>query len=273
MLLLGLLALILVFADFHFHKLETVRSAALAVATPFYWLAAVPGRVFDWGEHTLVSRSTLLEENAQLRSEALVLKGRLQKMAALVAENGRLRSLLNSVALLDSDDVMVAEIIGESPVVNRQELVIDKGSDVGVFVGQPVIDADGLMGQVIEVSPVSARVLLITDATHALPVQINRNGVRAIAEGTGRYDQLELRHVAPTTDIQVGDLLVSSGLGQRFPVGYPVAKVTAVIHDPGKSFLEVKAEPMARLTRSRHVLLVFNKPQIDQLKKHLPHAR
>ena len=166
--------------------------------------------------------------------------------------------MLNSSALLQ-DDVLVAELIGVSPDPARHLVVLDKGEADGVFTGQPLIDANGLMGQVVEAAANSARVLLITDATHAIPVQVNRNGVRAIAEGVGRLDRLELRHVASTEDIEVGDLLVSSGLGGRFPEGYPVASVTEVIVDPGQPFARVIAEPKAALNRSRHVLLVFTR--------------
>ena len=227
-----------------------------AVTYPFYWLADLPAKVSDWGDENVVSRSSLLEDNRRMRAEALLLEAQVQQMAALRAENVRLRALLNSSALLQ-DDVLVAELKGVSPDPARHLVVLDKGAEAGVYVGQPLIDANGLMGQVVEVSPGSSRVLLVTDASHAIPVQINRNGVRAIAEGVGRLDRLELRHVASTEDIAVGDLLVSSGLGGRFPEGYPVATVTEVIVDPGQAFARVRAEPSAALNRSRHVLLVF----------------
>jgi rod shape-determining protein MreC len=137
-------------------------------------------------------------------------------------------------------------------------LLIDKGEKDGVFLGQPVLDARGLMGQVVEVMPYSARVLLLTDTTHSIPVQVNRNGLRAIASGTGNPERLELRHVADTADIKEGDLLISSGLGQRFPAGYPVATVKEVIHDTGQPFAIIRAEPTSALNRSRYVLLVFS---------------
>ena len=251
-----MVAAALIMADLRLNGLSAVRSVAAAATFPVYWLADLPSRLGDWGEETLVTRSTLLDDNARLRAEALLLEAQVQQMAAMRAENLRLRALLNSSAILQ-DDVLVAELIGISPDPSRHLLVLDKGSAEGVFVGQPLIDADGLMGQVVEVSPNSARVLLITDATHAIPVQVNRNGVRAIAEGIGRLDSLQLRHVATTEDIAVGDLLVSSGLGGRFPEGYPVATVTEVVIDPGQSFARVSAEPSAALNRSRHVLLVF----------------
>jgi len=202
------------------------------------------------------SRSQLLEENARLRRENLVLQGRSHQMASLQAENVRLRALLNSSAML-RDDVLVAELIGVSPDPMRHLLVLNKGEQDGVFVGQPLIDADGLLGQIVEVSSISSRAMLITDATHSIPVQVNRNGVRAIAEGTGVLGMLEVHHVAATTDIREGDLLVTSGLGGRFPVGYPVAVVSEVERDPGQPFARILARPTAALDRSRHVLLVF----------------
>jgi rod shape-determining protein MreC len=257
------LALVLISADLRFNQMAASRSVLSAVALPFYWLTDLPTRAFDWGRETLVGRSTLLQENQRMRAETLHLKTQVLQMAALRAENIRLRALLNSSALLQ-DDVLVAELIGVSPDPSRQFIVLNKGSADNVFVGQPLIDANGLMGQVIEAAPNSARVLLITDASHAIPVQVNRSGVRAIAEGVGRLDQLELRHVASTDDIQVGDLLVSSGLGGRFPEGYPVATVTELDIDPGQPFARVRAAPNAALNRSRHVLLVFTRDSDEQ---------
>lgn len=253
---LSVLSIALVLADHRFDILDKVRSALMGMTTPIYWVADIPARLRYWGDETLISRESLLEENSELRARSLVLQAKLQKMATLATENVRLRELLNSTALLQ-DNVLVAEIIGISPEPLSHHVTINKGSDDKVYVGQPVIDAYGLFGQVVEVSPISARVLLITDATHAIPVQVNRNGVRVIAEGVGLPHRLELRHVAATTDIQEQDILISSGLGGRFPPGYPVATVTEVIHDPGKPFASVTAVPNAHLDRSRHVLLVF----------------
>jgi rod shape-determining protein MreC len=251
-----LLAFALISADIRFNKMAATRATLSAAVFPFYWVSDLPSRLGNWGKQNLVSRSSLLRENERLSAEALLLETRVQQMAALRAENERLRALLNSSALMQ-DDVLVAELIGISPDPARHLVILNKGSSDGVFIGQPLVDAEGLMGQVIEVAANSSRVLLVTDATHAIPVQVNRNGVRAIAEGVGLLDSLELRHVASTEDIEVGDLLVSSGLGGRFPVGYPVAVVTEVLRDPGQTFARVKAAPSAALNRSRHVLLVF----------------
>jgi rod shape-determining protein MreC len=255
--------LCLITVDLRYNSLETTRSTLDTLGAPIYWVADLPLRFRDWGEEQVQSRAQMLEESERLSRENLVLQGRSQQMAALQAENVRLRTLLNSTAML-RDDVLVAELVGVSPDPVRHQLVLNKGSMDAVFVGQPLIDADGLMGQIVEVSPASSRALLITDATHSIPVQVNRNGVRAIAEGTGSLGSLEIRHVSATTDIQIGDLLETSGLGGRFPGGYPVAVVTAIERDPGQMFAHVVAGPSAALDRSRHVLLVFatNNPEM-----------
>lgn len=254
--LAALLLVGLITADLRFNALLTTRSILNMLAVPVYWVADIPASLFSWGDTHVQTRAQLLAANEKLSRENLVLEGRSHQMAALRAENVRLRSLLNSAALLQ-DDVLVAELIGVSPDPMRHQLVLNKGSSAGVYTGQPLIDADGLLGQVVAVSEFSSRVLLITDSTHSIPVQVNRNGVRAIAEGVGALGTLEIRHVAATTDIQNGDLLVTSGLGGRFPAGYPVAVVTRIERDPGQSFATVEAKPSAALDRSRYVLLVF----------------
>jgi rod shape-determining protein MreC len=250
----------LITADLHFNSLDRTRSLLDVVVAPVYWVADIPSKLGEWRQNHLVSRGTLQEENDRLRRENLILEGRTQQMVSLQAENIRLRALLNSSALV-RDDVLVAELIGVSPDPVRQQVVLNKGAGDGVYVGQPLIDADGLMGQVVEVSEFTCRVLLITDATHSIPVQVNRNGVRAIAEGIGSLGALEVHHVSATTDILEGDLLVSSGLGGRFPMGYPVAVVTSVERDPGQTYARIQARPTAALDRSRHVLLVFTADQ------------
>ncbi len=247
----------LIFTSQRLGWVKDLHANLSAIATPFYWVADIPSQIFQWSDDNIRSRKTLISDNKRLVAETLLLKAQVQRLASLEAENVRLRELLNSSAILD-DSVLVAEMVGVSPNPLHHQIIVNKGKEDGLYVGQPVIDALGLMGQIIEVGPLHSRVLLITDATHALPVQINRNGVRSVAEGVGLFHELILQHVAATTDIKVGDLLVSSGLGQRFPVGYPVAVVTEVAIDPGQAFAIVKAKPSAALNRSRHVLLVFS---------------
>lgn len=234
-----------------------MRSYLGNLSAPLYRVVDLPSDMLDWAGEQLRTRSTLQEENASLKAQMLIHERKLQQMAILAAENVRLRELLNSTELI-SDRVLVAELIGVSPDPLIHRVTINKGSRHGVYLGQPLLDADGLMGQVVEVSEYSAQVLLITDGTHALPVQVTRNGVRAVVEGSGDLYRLNLRHLSNTVDIREGDQLVSSGLGQRFPSGYPVAEVVSVHHDPGKPFARVVARPKAQLNRSRHVLLVFS---------------
>lgn len=254
----------LILVSLYTNWLAPVRAQLGVVAAPFYWVTDLPKRIGNWGDEAFASKQALHEENQALKSELLILQRKLQQMAALAAENVRLRRLLGSSDMLQ-DNVLVAELVGVSPNPLSHSVVINKGLSDGVYNGQPVLDAFGLMGQVVEANPHSSRVLLITDTSHALPVQVNRNGVRAIAEGTGHINRLRLRHVSNTTDIREGDLLVSSGLGNRFPVGYPVAEVEQVVRDPGQSFSTVIARPMARLDRSRHLLLVFGREQAEKV--------
>jgi len=242
--------------DARFTALQPLRTQLGLVVEPVYWLGRLPVRLWEGATQELSSRNELAAENEKLKAEQLMMQRRLQKLAALTEQNVRLRELLNSAALVD-DEVLATELIGIDPNPYTHRILIDKGSKDGVQLGQPVLDARGLMGQVVEVLPYSSRVLLLTDTTHSIPVQVNRNGLRAIASGTGNPERLELRHVAETADIKEGDLLVSSGLGQRFPAGYPVATVTEVIHDTGQPFAIVRATPTASLNRTRFMLLVF----------------
>ena len=256
LLLLAVLSAVLMVVDARFSALKQVRAGLGLVLMEFYWVTDMPVRAWNAVSAQFSSHSELLAENEKLKAEALLMQRRLQRLAALTEQNVRLRELLNSAALVD-DEVLVGELIGVDPNPFSHRIIIDKGSRDGVFIGQPVLDARGLMGQVVEVMPYSSRVLLLTDNTHSIPVQVNRNGLRVIATGTGNPESLELRHVADTADVKVGDLLVSSGLGQRFPAGYPVATVKEVIHDSGQPFAIVRAVPTAALNRSRYLLLVF----------------
>ena len=221
-----------------------VRYFLGALTAPVHYIAHLPVDSGQWLTEQAQSRSTLLEENRRLQRKSLILEQKVQRLAVLEAENVRLRELLNSSADLDAN-VLVAEIIGLDADPNRQELVINKGT------GSMVVK-----GQVVEAGPLSSRVLLLTDASHAMSVQVNRNGVRAVLAGTGQVGGLRLLYVPDTADIQEGDLLVSTGLGQRYPRGYPVATVTSVQHQSGAAFAEITARPTARIDRASHVLLV-----------------
>jgi rod shape-determining protein MreC len=236
--------------------MDSVRKVLASISYPLVYIAGIPARSVGWVADTFVSRRQLRQQNEQLRLENLTLHGRLQRMEALEAENMRLRDLLGSSFKL-GDRVLIAELESMDLDPYRQQVMINKGSSSGVFVGQPVLDANAVMGQVIRVTPGSATVLLITDANHALPVQVNRNGLRTVAQGTGLINQLHLPHLPNNADIREGDLLVTSGLGGHFPPGYPVARVTEVRREPAKPFATVIATPSAHLDRTREVLLVW----------------
>ena len=236
--------------------LDPARELGQETVSYLYRLASVPSNLLVTLSDASRSEEALLNQLDRLERENLVLQASLQQMVALRAENTSLRALLNS-APRDRDDVLAAEIIGVSPNPARQLITINQGRKSQVFTGQPVIDADGLLGQVIEVSESSAFVLLISDAGHSVPVQITRNSVRAVAQGTGDLDRLQIRYLSATTDVQIGDQLVTSGLGGRFPMGYPVARVTAVDYGDSDRFATVWAEPAAQLSQTRQALLLF----------------
>ncbi len=244
------------FADHHFTRMEEVRAHLSTVVAPIQRLVAVPSDVLAWGTLALSDQRALVEENRRLREQMLHLSHRVQHMSSLTAENVRLRELLGAAAQMDGAYV-TAELLSLDADPFAHQMVVDRGRRNGVFVGQPVLDASGLVGQVTAVSAYSSRVLMVSDASHALPVQVNRNGLRFVLQGSGQYDSLRVLHVPDTADIRVGDLLVTSGLAGRFPPGYPVARVTQVVHDPGQPFARVNAAPVARLQRSRHFLLIF----------------
>jgi len=236
--------------------LQSTRSLLATVVSPIYIIADSPYRMGREAGRTLATRDSLIAENERLEQQNLKLAERAQQFVALQEENARLRALLGSRQRLGAE-VLVAELVGVVPAPNTFQVEIDKGAADGVFVGQAVIDADGLFGQVVEVAQFTSRVMLLVDASHAVPVQVNRNDIRSIAAGTGRMDRLELEYVPVTADIREGDLLVSSGLGGHFPRGYPVGKVVSVVVDPTQPYAQVTARPLAALDRSRHVLLVY----------------
>ena len=254
-----LLSIALLVLDHRFHHLEQLRSALAFVTYPLHYLADLPFTTSRWLEETTSSRSQLLRNNRELRSQNLRLLAELQKYESLQAENLRLRDLLDSSFKI-GDRVLVAELSSVDLDPYKQQVIINKGAASGAFMGQPVLDAHAVMGQVIHVTPFSSTVLLITDTSHALPVQVLRNGLRTIAVGTGRIDELDLPYLATNSDIVEGDLLVTSGLGGKFPPGYPVATVTRVDRSPDAPFSRVQAKPRAHLDRSREVLLVWTVP-------------
>lgn len=240
---------------------EQLRSALSVVVLPIQYLVNTPVGVANWMGDSLASRGALLSENESLTQRNLLLRAQLAKYEALEAENMRLRELLES-SLKVGERVLVADLIAVELDSASRQVMLNKGSRDGVYIGQPIVDADGIMGQVVHVGPFTSTGMLITDLSHALPVQVNRSGVRAIAMGTGVSDTLELAYVPTNADVKQGDLIVSSGVGGRFPAGYPVGAIDLVEFDPGEPFARITARPSAQLMRSREVLLVW--PEMKQ---------
>jgi rod shape-determining protein MreC len=236
---------------------KPVRSALGYLLYPVHQISSAPSVLADWFGDSAKSQQQLIKDNAELSARNLILGQKIQRLISLETENSELRELLGASERI-GETVIVAELVAVDPDPFSQQIVVNKGLEDNVFIGQPVLDSYGLMGQVIDVLPHSSRVLLIADSNHAIPVQVNRNGVRAIAVGSGKLNELNLVYVPDTADIGEGDLLVSSGLGGRYPRGYPVATVASVEHYPGKAFAVVKVVPSAQLDRSRHMLLVFS---------------
>jgi rod shape-determining protein MreC len=251
-----ILSILLMVMDHRFHQTETLRSTLSMLTYPIQVLAETPSNIGYWIAETLQTRGDLQQSNKRLHQENLTLKAELQLTAALQAENERLRDLLGSAYKI-GNRVLIAELSAMDLDPFRQQIVIDKGGRSGVFEGQAVLDAHAVMGQVIHVNALNATVLLITDVEHALPVQVLRNGLRTIAVGSGRIDQLEMPYLPNNADIRKDDLLVTSGLGGKFPPGYPVARVVEVNRQPGKPFATVLARPLAQLDRTREALLVW----------------
>ncbi|UVW35559.1 rod shape-determining protein MreC [SAR92 clade bacterium H455] len=255
-LVVSLLAVLLMIIDSFTPWLKPAYSAADNFVRPLYWIANIPLRVQEWSANSVTPRSEIESDNLRLTKESLIYHGQLQRMSDLAAENMRLRRLLNATELVQ-DSVLVTEVIGVSANPLRHTLTIDRGTADGVFVGQPLLDAEGLMGQIIGVHKRHSTALLITDSSHALPVQVLRNGLRSIAEGSADYNRLNLKFVSPTADIREGDKLVSSGLGGLYPAGYPVGTVLSIVTKPGDNFLEIDIDPSAEIDRSRHLLLLY----------------
>lgn len=237
-------------------RLAPLRSAAMTAAEPLLWAAEQPARL-----HRFVTFLNLRADEMgaleQLQRTHLRLLARVQRIEALEAENRRLRALLSSTDVLEAR-ALVAEVLAASQDPYQQRLTLNRGSEHGVYRGQAVIDANGVLGQIMRVHPRSASALLVTDPDHGIPVEVNRTGLQTIAVGRGDGQSLSLPYLPGNADIRVDDLLVSSSLGGRFPSGYPVARVKEVRYEPGDSFMEAIALPEARVNQSRQVLLLWN---------------
>ncbi len=235
---------------------QKFRSDLSLVVLPIQYLVNAPIKTVHWIATSITTQQELLADNARLRAHELLLESKLQKLLALERENAQLRELLQSTSHIHiGGRVEVAQLLAVDLDPNLQEIIVDKGEKYRIYVGQPVLDAYGVVGQVVRVGPLTSRVMLITDPKSAIPVQNYRNGIRAIAVGLGNTGKLELINVPDTSDIQKGDLFISSGLGMVYPVGYPVGTVSEINHNPVKRFATITLDPAAHLDQSQQVLM------------------
>jgi len=247
-------------ADHRMQYLDSVRTIISVLVYPIQYLVSFPTSASSWMGDNLQSRESLLDENQKLTSKNLFLEVQMQKYVSLEIENMRLRHLLDASERL-TDRVLTAELLAVDLDPFSHKVLINKGMRHNTYKGQPILDSEGVYGQIVQVLPITSSVMLLTDPGHSLPVQVNRSGLRTIAEGTGSTSKLKLLHIPNNGDIKEGDLLVTSGLGGVFPSGYPVARVTLVKPVSGQAFATVEAEPLAKLDKSREVLLVWKEQE------------
>ncbi len=248
----------LMWLDERRHYLEKVRFGLSAAAYPVQVLVNSPGAAWSWMSESFATRDRLSHENAELRERLRDADLRLMRLSALEQENMRLRNMREATANI-AERVVVAEILRVDLNPFRHRVIINKGAPDGVFAGQPILDARGVFGQITRAGAFTSEAILISDTEHAIPVQVNRNGLRTIAVGIGDLSKLSLPFLPTNADIRAGDLLVTSGLGGVFPSGYPVATVKTLKNEPGQTLAEIIAEPAATLDRDREVLLVWVK--------------
>lgn len=261
MIVLVIASITLMTIDHRWQSLEHVRSLLAGVIYPLQYTIDLPIRLFHWADEALSTQRTLLEKNREYEARHLENRVQLQKLDIIEKENARLRRLLSATSK-KTERLLISEVINVDLDPNRQLILLNKGSSSDVYQGQPIIDAQGIIGQVVHVGLLSSTAILISDASHAIPVQIDRTGLRANAFGTGKMDKLELRYLPHNVDINIGDMLISSGLGGTFPPNYPVATITRIDRPSGEPFATVEAMPLAQLDKSREVLLVWrNKPE------------
>jgi len=247
---------LLIFFDHKMNSFESVRGFLQSMVSPLQYLATAPKQMMNWAAENLVTRRQLITDNEQYKINELAFHEQALQLAIVKRENDRLRALLAS-PLRGEAKKMVAEILAVDSDPYTHQVVINRGANDGVYEGQAVIDDEGIVGQILHVGTTSSRVLLITDVTHAVPVRVSRNGVRLIASGVGVIDILTHNYVPHSTDIRVGDVLVTSGLGGKFPEGYPVAQVTTVLQDESRAFSQIQSQPVAKIDRLRYVLLLW----------------
>ena len=261
------MSIVLMVSDNQREQTSAVRSLLSTLLSPLEYVAALPSNFLTWVDDSMTSSSSLRRQIKELEDEAMILRVQAQSMIALEAENAHLRQLLGSLKR-ERGKRRIAEIMSVDSDLAKHLVTINKGTNDEVYNGQPVLDATGVLGQVVENSLLTSKVLLITDVNHAIPVKILHNGIRAIAKGTGNANQLILEQIPHTTDIQIGDVLVTSGLGQRFPAGFPVAEITSINSDKRQPFATATAKTSADLTRTGLVVLLWpDFPSVESRKE------
>lgn len=238
------------------NRLETFRASLSYIVDPLKYAVDMPSAAIKQASEALGSYASLVKENADLRDEQLVRQSKLLKFEAMEKENVRLRALLENSFKL-GEQVLIAELLSVNTMPYEHILVVNKGTRYGVHEQQPVLDANGVVGQVFRALPLTSEIMLITDPNHAIPVQVNRNGLLTIAVGSGQLNQLNLPFLPSNADVRPGDLLITSGLGGTFPQGYPVAVVDEFTSQPNKPFANVTATPKSLLDRNRELMIVW----------------
>jgi rod shape-determining protein MreC len=254
--LYSMVAIGLMILDRHYHQLTGIRRVLSVVVYPLEVAVASPFEGWDWLHESFATRDALRADKARLEEELRMAHFRLQRFDAMENEVRKLRALRENAAGV-SQKFIVGDVMNIDLDAFRARIVVDKGARDGVFVGQAVLDDGGVFGQVARVSELTCEVILVSDPTHATPVQVNRNGLRTVAVGSGDPNHLKLPYVSTAADIVKGDLLVTSGLGGIFPAGYPVGTVVDVHRDPAASLADVDVQPAAALDRSRQLLFIW----------------
>ena len=262
--LYSLLALALIIVDKRYDHLGKIRRMLSVVAYPVQVAVASPFEGWHWFRDSVTTRDALRADKTKLEAELRVAQFRLQRYEALEAETQRLRALRDNTASV-TERFLIGEVMNVDLDAFRERVLVDKGAGDGIYVGQAVLDSGGVFGQVARVGQLTSEVILVSDAAHAIPVQINRNGLRTVAVGTGDTNRLKLPYLPTSADVVAGDLLVTSGLGGGFPAGYPVGTIAEVKRDPAQSLADVDVKPAAALDRSKELLFVWLKPQAAEL--------
>lgn len=259
-LFLILLSVGLMIVDHRSDNLRAVRSLASLITLPFHAVGELPSNVVT-KVRSYYPDDSVYRELEELRKKQLKLESHLQRYDALVAENSRLSRLL-AAAQRSEDQVILASIVNAGLEPFSHRIIINRGAESDVFIGQPVIAPDGVLGQVSEVDLNQSVVTLVTDRSHGIPVQVQRNGLRTIVQGQGAADEVGVPYLPRLADIRKGDILVTSGMGGRFPAGYKVAEVVEIITDANAAFLSINARTTARIDFVKQVLLVWDNERL-----------